>query len=283
MHRHEWSQLISHGILYDIILDILWRAWSKQSSILISLMVKFGLFVPLISNDNATSRKQYLVPALLSELPDADYNFGSDWCDNVNRHSTTCVFVFSSSASIANFPTITQDELLTSGFLPSGLFERIIGKALIWSQSTSRGGFHVRDAVIHKNLAILQFGSQRFRLITYPQVGCIRVDIDGRAPLVVHDRLLEQVQKVISECMKSLVVFTALLYTGPNPPTHDDYTRFLLPSFHGQSQEGMMLLPLNVLRDIVSSKSSSFLICIEDTVNHFHYKATSSSSFLDTV
>ena len=195
-----------------------------------------------------------MVPALLSQLPDTNYNFGLDWCDNVNRHSTTCVFVFSSSASIVNLPTITQEDLLTSGFLPSGLFERIIGKALIWSQSTSRGGFHLRDAVIHKNLAILQFGSQRFRLITYPQVGCIRVDIDGRAPLAVHDILLEQVQKVISECMKSLVVFTALLYTGTNPPTHDDYKRFLLPSSHGQS-EGMMLLPLNVLRDIVISKS----------------------------
>ncbi len=46
----EWIELIDRGILHQCVLGILWREWSGQYATLLPLMIKFGLFVPLMKS-----------------------------------------------------------------------------------------------------------------------------------------------------------------------------------------------------------------------------------------
>lgn len=97
-------------------------------------------------------------------------------------------------------------------FLPSGLFERLICKAISWSQATSLASDAVQISSLFKDEAILSFRLQRFRLLVMPRQHMIRVEVEGRSPLGVQARLRNLIEKVISECMKSLKFLTILQF-----------------------------------------------------------------------
>jgi hypothetical protein len=115
-------------------------------------------------------------------------------------------------------------DLFAKGFLPGGLFDRILGKAISWSQETysqkSSEAFLKRMAFF-RNAAVLSFGDQRFRMQAFPTLSCIRVDIEGTAALNIHDCLLRLCESSIKECMEILRCFSAVLCDGTASPSYD--------------------------------------------------------------
>jgi len=101
-----------------------------------------------------------------------------------------------------------------SGFLPSSLFQRLICKAVNWSQLTtveksSSSEFSLLE--VYKDVAVLRYGSQKFQLTNLVDKNCIRVDVEGLDPNPIYQRLRKQLEVLIEECMHSLRFVTTLL------------------------------------------------------------------------
>ena len=208
MHKREWMQLKHEGLLTVKLLPILWRQYQQQSETLQMLMVKFGFLVPL-RIDVEGPVTQYLVPTLLKPAPLHDANV-ADWTD---LSVASCYFVFTLSEELVQSSTVTEAELKGEGFLPGGMFERIVGKALSWSQDTAAGcTYDLKSALLYKDVAVLAFGRQRFRLVHCVDIHCVRVDVEGSHPIGVQHKLQDFIMRIIDECMKPLRCFPAVVF-----------------------------------------------------------------------
>jgi GTPase SAR1 family protein len=219
MHKckDEWNALLKGGVLHTKLLPILWRDYQSDADILLPLMVKYGLLVPLRPASGTSAPgpvvSMYLVPALLMPTSDSDHD-ALHWTD-LAYESAHLVFTLSIE-KLESFGVIETADLQSYGFLPGGMFERVVGKALSWSQDTARGGrLNLRSVVLHKDVAVLSFGRQRFRLVHCPDLHCVRVDIEGSNPIGVLQKLLTIVDKIIDECMPSLQCLPAVSFAPP--------------------------------------------------------------------
>ena len=233
-HR-QWQKMTTSGVVDHDVLELLLQEHADNFVNLVRLMIKFGLLVHLQSGGSA--KDEYLVPALLPPSSSDGTWSDSQW--------STCFLVFTTSEEFQQFTTISEKDLNMYGFLPSGLFERLIGKAVIWAQNTSANQSYTNFLLNHDE-AILFFGSQRFRLKVRDDICSIEVNIEGLNPKAVHQRLMEQVQTIIEECMKSLFCFTALQY--PFNMSNSSTAPF-------QLSEDCFLIPLGQIRSIVDSHS----------------------------
>jgi GTPase SAR1 family protein len=248
MHKREWMQLKHDGVLSVKLLPILWEKYQQQSEALQMLMVKFGLLVPLRTGA-AGAVTQYLVPTLLSPAPSNDLNVTS-WTDAA---FSSCYFVFTLSDELSQSSTLTEADLKSAGFLPGGMFERIVGKALSWSQDTAVGcAFDLQSALLHKDVAVLAFGRQRFRLVHCADIHCVRVDVEGDHPVGVQQKLQDFIFRIIDECMKSLLCFPAVVFQSASEDTVPPQTGLCKTLFANE-----LLIPLQQLRK--ASKGESML------------------------
>lgn len=243
----EWEMLMKTAILNESLLPVLWREYLSHKEALLMLMTKYGMIVPFYQSEEESTTgvaRTYLVPSLLP-LYSISRDSYSKWSDE-SYHS--CMFVFSVVSEFESYTRISRADLVVHGFLPSGLFERVIGKAVSWCQTTSKTGmFNIRNAVLFRNMAVLYFGNQKFRLTLCQDLNCIRLDIDGEAPLVVHDRIYDQILQIISECMHSLRCFTALVCnaTAKTTSSTDMDTYALAPGT--EQADDLILVPLRLL------------------------------------
>jgi GTPase SAR1 family protein len=248
-HKRAWSQLTHEGVLSVQLLPILWEKYQEHSVVLLQLMVKFGLLVPL-HGDAAGPVTQYLVPTLLTPASPEDA-FIVNW---TNADYSTCYFVFTLSPDLSRSSTVTDAELRAAGFLPGGMFERIVGKALSWSQDTSvDAAIDLQSVILHKDVAVLAFGRQRFRLVNCADIHCVRVDVEGAHPIGVQQKLQNFMQRIIDECMKSLLCFCAVPFLSAavdNAVPQSSLRKTLLPN--------ELLIPLSQLRR--ASKGESMLV-----------------------
>jgi len=246
----EWESLRDNGILYTTLLQHLWPHCHLQTpkdlpeqGQLLRLMVKFGLLYPLPDDivtysgssptrqeaptypsqqpQDFTTSKRFLVPALLPSPP-ADLKDDTLWCSSSSSSSSrlgyqTFYMFFTKKRRMTESPTVLLVDMATDGFLPDGLFQRLLCKVLRWCIQTSRKNIH--DFGLFDTLVVLFFGSQRFRLQELPSLSAIRVDIEGANPRIVMDRLLEQAKEVISECMGALLVMVLVPFIDKNGPT----------------------------------------------------------------
>jgi hypothetical protein len=230
------------------LLPILWEKYQQQSEALQMLMVKFGLLVPLRS-DASGPVSQYLVPTLLAPAAAGDDNV-SNWTDGA---FSSCYFVFTLTAELDGSSTVTAAELKRAGFLAGGMFERIVGKALSWSQDTAIGCmFDWQTALLHKDVAVLAFGRQRFRLVHCADIHCVRVDVEGTHPIGVQQKLQDFILSIIAECMKSLLCFPAAAFQSAAEDTTAVQTGLCKTL-----QANELLIPLQQLRK--ASKGESML------------------------
>ena len=234
LHRREWIQLKRDGVLHSSLLSVLWRDYAAHREVLLQLMVKFGLLVPLHTADAVT---QYLVPTLLPPASLLD-PIVSQWTD---QRSSRCYLVFTLAEDLEQSTTLTEADLRSAGFLPGGMFERIVGKALSWSQDTVRGSsINLQSVLLHKDVVVLAFGRQRFRLVHCPDLHCVRVDIEGDNPIGIQQKLLDFACKIIDECMRSLCCFVAVCIATSAVAHTEKTIKELLPSD--------LLIPLEQLR-----------------------------------
>jgi GTPase SAR1 family protein len=256
----EFREMVQHGIVSEILLTALLGEFLENYKYIKQLMLKYGLLVPLIlskseeyhhnntttetsmnSSDN-DEEKLYLAPAL---LPEKDDQLVKELCSSSSASSTSnCFcFIFTPSNDLNQMSTITLDDCNKLGFLPSGLFEKLISKAIGWSMTTSN--FISRGHLYNcfKNCAELAFGSQRFLLTVdyYHNLITIHV-VDGNNPLSIHDRLRDQINGIISECLKSLKFLSILKYQQPLPKA--------------SVQSSLLFIRLNQIYSLVEAKSA---------------------------
>mgnify|MGYP006434179553 CR=1 FL=1 len=103
----------------------------------------------------------------------------------------------------------------------------------------------VKNFLLTQDLAVLSFGSQRFRLRVLEHQCTIQVDVEGKNPRAALKRLMEQVQVIIQECMKALTCFSAVAYS-PSGKKHavDEGVSF---------DENTFLIPLTQIKSVVES------------------------------
>lgn len=258
--NNRWRAMVERGIVDYRILSILLRDHMDHFDVLVHLLVKFGLFVPLVRTSTqwldpilgidiqpaeATIEvKQYLVPALMSSSSSDDM-FAIGWTDQpVSR----CFLVFTNSEELSQCTTIAASDLIAEGFLPNGLFESLLGQAVMWCQQTSLLNVMEKQCLF-KNMAKLSFGNQRFRIMLLAQWNCVVVDIEGDSPLPVQKRLQELVNRIIVAQMKNLICVPAVPYYlgsagGTQPPID--------PSNH---EHELLLIPMRELEKVMKGES----------------------------
>ena len=115
-------------------------------------MIKFGLLVSLVphsDNDDDDNNNDldiqdssegnsllYIIPVLLPSYQNMNNtNNYNDIANNI-QFNHICSFVFTTNLKLEKYSTITNNDLMTLGFLPNGLFERLLCKVIRWSQYT---------------------------------------------------------------------------------------------------------------------------------------------------
>ena len=176
------------------------------------LMTKFGLIVP-VSHDEIRidtshdkirrigdvlfSISHFLIPAMLPLC--ARKSLLTDEWSGEEVH--TCSFAFGACYGYREFRIIAEEvNLQSKGFLPLGLFERLLGKIAALCQSVTEG-FSLIHMTLFSNVAVFVLGSQRFRVLPQPNINCIQLDAEGRNPLVVYERVSRIVYAIIEQCM----------------------------------------------------------------------------------
>jgi hypothetical protein len=264
MFPKEFREMVQHGIVSELLLTALLGEFSENYKYVKQLMLKYGLLVPLIlskseeyhnnnttietpkNNNDTDEEKIYLAPAL---LPEKDDQLVKELCSSSpssssSSSSSNCFsFIFTPSNDLSQMSTLTLDDCNKLGFLPSGLFEKLISKAIGWSMTTSN--FISRGNLYNcfKNCAELAFGSQRFLLTVDYSHNLITIHVlDGNNPLSIHDRLRDQINGIISECLKSLKFLSLLKYQQPLPKA--------------SVQSSLLFIRLNQIYSLVEAKSA---------------------------
>ena len=212
----EWDEMTQRGLVSQPLMEFLLshRVEANILPVIINLMLKYGLIVKLEQTHDLISQANpspvyYLVPALLPTIIRDPSIFTDNSMWNHVKNFNSCYFVFSTASNLSSLQSISSLRLRKECFLPRGLMERLICKAVKWSQLTNIT--NVYDvAQVYQNYAALSYGRQQFRLVCIPELNCIRLDVEGEHPLAVYGRLYEQIKVCVQECMGSLQFITAL-------------------------------------------------------------------------
>ena len=108
----DWDNMLQTGVVSEALLKGLLEDHLKNYDILLRLMVKFGLVVPFRS---AEERKKFLVPSLIP--------LSSSVNPLTTEKQSTFFIAFYNNASGSG-----ETDFRLRGFLPNGLFEKLIGK-----------------------------------------------------------------------------------------------------------------------------------------------------------
>ena len=243
----EWDEMTQRGLLSRPLVELLVHKTGENNiPVIIDIMLFYGLIVRLDRiNDITTIVVQppiyYLVPALLPRTVGNPYTFqDSRW--RIIRNFMSCYFFFTLDARMHDAKSYNFSSLRNEGFLPRGVMERLIGKAVQWSQLTNIIDVHEMMR-LYQNYAVLSYGRQQFRLICIPEINCIRLDIEGEHPLPVYNRICEQISECVKECMRECMRSLQFITALPLGTASD------------LSQE-LSLLNLQALRDIHENDSS---------------------------
>ena len=88
----------------------------------------------------------------------------------------------------------------------------------------------------------------RFRLRVHEELSAIEVNIEGPKPRAVLNRLMEHVQTIIGDCMKSLKCFSAVRYSIDGNSGVGSADGLVC-------NEGAFLIPLSQIESLVESHS----------------------------
>ena len=223
--RKEWDEMTLKGLVSQQLMEsLLSHKVDVIIPVVVQMMLKYGLIVRFDTKDRSSQVDEipanlpieyYLVPALLPATPDDLTIFQH----NNGRNFKSCYFFFTTDAKLLASEWYKITILRNEGFLPRGLMERLICKAVKWIQLTDI----CANPRLHKNFAALSYRSQEFRLVCLPRMNCIRLDIEGEHPLPVYSRIYELIDKSIKESMGSLK-FIGALSLGTKSESEDGFT-----------------------------------------------------------
>ena len=254
----EWDLMTMKGQLSRKLMEFLLGHKVEVSNVpvVIKMMLKFGLIVRLEQTQDETRQVEpspalpeyYLVPALLPAKTLGDPTRFQDEIWNRIKIFNSCFFVFSTASDLSSLQPIVYSQLRAECFLPRGIMERLIGKAVQWSQLKDITNIHNHER-LYQNYAALSYRNQEFRLVCIPEINCIRLDIEGEYPLDVHHAISEMIILCIKECMGSLQFITALRL-GCATELDNDFVLLNLEDIKAIQLEGISItvgddLPIN--------------------------------------
>ena len=210
----EWDLMTLRGVVEKrLLIEILQfrddaEDLKYDTGIVVNMMLKYGLIVTLEqAQDHSNhieqeSNAMYLVPSLLPNVICHPCVVNDqNWI--AMQQIRSCYYIFCTDKKYLSKDKVDSRALKSQGFLPRGFMERLIGKAVKWSQLTNIACIF-DDEYLYQNYAHLSYGNQRFRLVCIPEINCIRLDVEGEHPPPIHDRISEQINICIKECMGSL-------------------------------------------------------------------------------
>jgi GTPase SAR1 family protein len=184
-HYDSWMRMVHTGVAdRDLLLQLL-SDCGDQATVVLRLMVKFGLLVPLdplshgVNNEHSASGNaelahsteecisavwtqqelsrscEYLVPALLPASPSTPSHTSgvTSYTSAGSAHGDTFYLVFTCARDLSSSDNGTGSTLVSlrdcaaKGFLPRGLFERLLCKAVAWSRDAS-ARHHAREHTV---------------------------------------------------------------------------------------------------------------------------------------
>ena len=243
-HKESWHLLKHEAKLRKSLTAILWpssagRSSSSSSSasteglmdytaterdILLTLLERFGLIVP---HYRESVDRAYLVPSLLplaTSLP--PQRLGSKYA----------VLAFDMDVNIQRGARdrgkTWRHQELRRGFLPPGLFPRLLGKAVARSQQTNG-----TQPVLTRRHAVLSFGVSEFELREDRAHNCVWVTTDSPRPSAVLDQITLLAGEVVAEYLCNRVSFHLLLaiYESDNGPVWVSHATMLTAVASGQA------------------------------------------------
>ena len=203
--RTQWTKFTRTAVLDDELLSMLLEPWREQRLVITQLMIKYGLLVAVIhKNRDGVESKQYIVPALLPESVAFVPNSMSF------KPVNNCILAFFGDEEPLRRGYFSKDVLVLNSFLPAGLFARLLGKLIGWSQETSL--YSTIDTMdLSIGSATLRFGSQTFRIIEFPREKYILLEIEGMNPCAVQKQVMELASRTVQECSMSILHCQCLL------------------------------------------------------------------------
>ena len=211
-----FSMLINDSILSQSLLPVLWGEYSEHMDALEQLMVKFGLIVPIVDEAKVANRSearlneerdmQYLVPALLKS--------GRAERVAVGRTST-CFLAFTLRARHNEWTKgswLSLKQIQDEGFLPEGIFPRLIGKCVLEAQRLQH--LDLRQMELYSSELRIAYKNHNFGLIWPKGSNYLRLHVLSELPLAVLNIIRDQVDACCRECVPNLRCVVAVPADG---------------------------------------------------------------------
>jgi GTPase SAR1 family protein len=205
----QWKLLTEKGILSKVLLSTLWKDCNYAEHIQ-TLMVLFGLMVPILDKEDDAA-ETFLVPSILPKKDDID-------CAPVHQTNLTLFALFSESDIIDlwqrhGFATI--DEIRSDGFLPQGVFSRLVGSVAELCQLNPP--YESIDLMsLFQNYASFTLGSFAFTLSKHPKY--IKFHIQGISAVELVCRFEYYLTIILEKYMPGLHYLLAVPADGGRDP-----------------------------------------------------------------
>jgi len=234
--RTDWQALVEKGILTRDLMHQLWSDRVEHCDELEYLMVKFGLMVPMKSSWCSFHKDCYVVPAIHSHEERKGSQFQKELLyRQEKKEQIFTFFMLFADREIMNKweedRCVTHEEAHNQGFLPDGVFPRLICKAVAWSQYIACNpvstifGHDNKEVEIEKLPQTFDLGSREAKIIfgdhtfiveEFPEYGYIRVNVLVESVFIIAKILEEKANKVLDECIPAVRCRIAVAVNGEN-------------------------------------------------------------------
>jgi GTPase SAR1 family protein len=211
LRREEFDHLFSTGVATPDILRSLLSSEGEDADTLILLMLKYGLAMCWWTD--VVANKKYLVPSLFPATPSS--SIAKEWMED----STVRTAYFACSLDRTLGKVILKEcDLPNYGFLPKGLFDRLLCAALEWCHESDTGEPVLRQLTLCKSFAILKASDRWFRITLLPGNHCVQVDVVGGDSGVVFQDVLtclwQRWKAVLSSGSHTVYMYPFAPYVG---------------------------------------------------------------------
>jgi GTPase SAR1 family protein len=215
--REEFDNLFSTGIASPDVLRNLLSKEGDDADTIILLMLKYGLAMRWWTGDVGAAvsidNKKYLIPSLFPAAPSS--LIAKDWMEDSTVR--TAYFVCSLDRALGKV-VLRECDLPNYGFLPQGLYDRLLCAALEWCRASDTVEPVLPELTLCKSFAILKASGVWFRITLLPVKHCIQVDVVGGDTGVVFQDVItclwRRWKAVVSSGSQAVCVFPFTPYVG---------------------------------------------------------------------
>ena len=194
----HFTRLQNGGLLHRRLLDHFWSDCLHNKRQLEALAVKYGLFIPLMVDDQHEEDLQYIVPAQLKEAQST----------RVSEDDRIVAYLCFAPSDVMgewrgkNRGYVSSEDAKRDGFLPRTLFANVASNVVAHAQCV----FDMSHADMKLNKTELRsaFGKHRFCLRELVDDNMIEVLIQVETGVLIADTLLSLVGKTVCSMMPGL-------------------------------------------------------------------------------